>query len=95
LENATVILVDDGIATGASVRAALRSLRRKSIRRLVLAVPVAPPDVLEALRGEVDDLVCLETPENFMAVGVHYADFSQTTDEEVILALDRGQAAAT
>jgi putative phosphoribosyl transferase len=79
----TVIVVDDGIATGSSVRAALRGVRRQKPKRLVLAVPVAPADSLEALRSEADEIVCLETPEDFYAVGEFYRDFHQVTDEEV------------
>ncbi|MBI1783584.1 phosphoribosyltransferase [Candidatus Sumerlaeota bacterium] len=92
LQDCTLILVDDGIATGASIRAAIRGLRRKKIRRLVLAVPVAPPETVEALRPEVDDLVCLDTPRNFMAVGAHYEEFDQTSDKEVIDLLERARA---
>ncbi len=84
----TVIVVDDGIATGGSMRAALRGIRRGQPRRLVLAVPVAPPDTIESLRPEVDDVVCLSTPPMFHAVGQFYRDFSQTTDEEVIRLLE-------
>lgn len=82
-----VIVVDDGIATGATMRAALRSLRRGRPRELILGVPVAPPDTIERLRPEVDRIVCLYTPEWFAAVGQFYDDFSQTTDEEVVRAL--------
>jgi len=84
LEGRTVILVDDGIATGASVRAALRALRRKQPKALILAVPVAPPDTIEDLRKEVDDIVCLRAPESFFAIGVHYIDFHQMSDDEVV-----------
>ena len=84
----TVIVVDDGIATGATVRAALRALRRARPRRLVLAVPVAPADTVAALRPEVDTLVCLDSPEPFIAVGAHYRDFDQVRDEEVVAALE-------
>jgi putative phosphoribosyl transferase len=87
----TVIVVDDGIATGGSVRAALRGLGRARPARLVLAVPVAPRDTVEALRAEVDEVVCLETPEPFLAVGYHYGDFAQTTDEEVVALLERSR----
>lgn len=79
----TVIVVDDGIATGGTVRAACQTLRKRQPARLVLAVPVAPRDVIQSLGQECDELVCLATPEPFYAVGVHYADFSQTTDADV------------
>jgi putative phosphoribosyl transferase len=78
-----VVLVDDGIATGTTVRAAIRALRRRGPARVVLAVPVAPASEVERLRAEVDDLVCLQSPSRFGAVGQYYADFSQTTDDEV------------
>jgi putative phosphoribosyl transferase len=93
LAGRTVIVVDDGIATGSTVRAALRGIRRARPARLVLAVPVAPPDTVAALRGEVDELVCLETPEDFAAVGRFYADFRQTTDGEVETILARAARA--
>lgn len=92
LEGRTVIVVDDGIATGATIRAALKALRRKRPKRLLLAVPVAPRDVIDDLRSDVDAIVCLATPEPFHAVGAHYRDFDQVTDAEVIRDLD---AAAT
>jgi putative phosphoribosyl transferase len=79
----TVIVVDDGIATGGSMRAALRGVRRSHPRRLILAVPVAPPDTIASLRVEADTVVCLSTPEFFQAVGRFYDNFTQTTDEEV------------
>jgi putative phosphoribosyl transferase len=79
-----VIVVDDGIATGTSMRAALKALRRRNPAALVLAVPVAPPDTIEALRREVDRIVCLEQPEPFYAVGAHYDDFHQIEDDEVM-----------
>lgn len=84
---ATVIVVDDGIATGTTMRAALKALRRKGPKRLVLAVPVAPADTCRALRAEVDDLVCLSQPEPFRAIGLHYDDFHQLDDAEVMRAL--------
>ncbi len=84
---ATEIVVDDGIATGTSVRAALKALRRRRPARLVLAVPVAPTDTLEALRDEVDDVVCLAQPFPFHAIGLHYDDFHQLDDAEVLAAL--------
>lgn len=83
-----VIAVDDGIATGGTVRIALRALRRAGAARVILAVPVAPADVLEALRDEADEIICLSTPEPFFAVGQHYADFAQTSDEEVVRLMD-------
>jgi putative phosphoribosyl transferase len=79
----TAIVVDDGVATGATMRAALRAVRRRSPARLVLAVPVAPPDTVERLRGEVDELVCLSTPAYFGAIGAFYDDFHQLEDDEV------------
>lgn len=85
----TVIVVDDGIATGATTRAALRATRARNPNRLVLAVPVAPTESLAALRREVDDLVCLEDYESFGAIGFYYSDFRQVSDEEVIETLAR------
>jgi len=76
-------VVDDGIATGGTIRAALQALRKKEPAKLVLAVPVAPRDVLASLSSECDEVVCLATPEPFYAVGAHYSDFTQTNDEEV------------
>lgn len=80
----TVILVDDGIATGGTVKAALKALRKAGARRIILAVPVAPQDVVETLQSEADEIVCLSTPHPFYAVGLHYTNFDQTSDEEVI-----------
>ncbi|MGO9059894.1 MAG: phosphoribosyltransferase [Candidatus Binataceae bacterium] len=84
----TVIVVDDGIATGGSIRAALRGVKRMAPKKLVLAVPVAPSDTIESLRSEADELVCLDTPVYFMAIGEFYEDFSQTSDHEVIELLE-------
>lgn len=84
---ATVIVVDDGIATGTTMRAALKGLRLLEPKRLVVAVPVAPADTIAALAAEVDEVVCLEQPEFFHAIGNHYADFHQVPDDEVIAAL--------
>lgn len=89
IEGKTAVVIDDGIATGTTVRAALQALRRRNPARLVLAVPVAPPDTVALLRPLVDDLVCLREPPAFRAVGAHYADFSQVSDDEVIAALQR------
>jgi len=88
VEGRTAIIVDDGIATGATVRASLKAVRRRKPAKLVLAVPVAPADTVESLRAEVDDLVCIETPVLFYAIGAHYVDFSQVPDEEVVRLLD-------
>lgn len=84
LRGRTVILVDDGIATGASVRAALKALKKKGPKALILAVPVAPAETVQALETEVDGIVCLRTPEPFVAIGLYYADFHQVSDDEVV-----------
>jgi putative phosphoribosyl transferase len=83
VEEHTVILIDDGLATGSTMRAAVAALRKEDARKIVVAVPVAPPETCDALRDEVDDIICAITPEPFRAVGLWYADFSQTSDEEV------------
>ena len=83
LENKIVILIDDGLATGSTMRAAARAVREQHPSRLVVAVPVAAGDTCEALAREVDAVVCAFTPEPFHAVGQWYEEFSQTTDEEV------------
>jgi predicted phosphoribosyltransferase len=85
----TVILVDDGLATGSTMRAAAEALKHEGAERLIVAVPVAPPETCEAFRSEVDEIVCAITPEPFYGVGMWYEDFSQTTDEEVRALLDR------
>jgi predicted phosphoribosyltransferase len=79
----TVILVDDGLATGATMRTAIAAVRRQQPRRIVVAVPIAAPSTCEELRSEVDEIICGRTPEPFFAVGCWYDDFSQTTDREV------------
>ncbi|KSW27568.1 MULTISPECIES: phosphoribosyltransferase [unclassified Pseudomonas] len=79
-----LILVDDGLATGNSVRAALQALREDDPRRIILAVPVGPPATVEKLRPLVDELVCLLTPEDFHSVGHYYRDFHQLDDQEVV-----------
>ena len=84
VEGRVVIVVDDGIATGATMKAALRGVKRKGPSRLVLAAPVAPPSSIAEFAAECDEVVTLATPEPFYAVGLYYADFAQTTDEEVI-----------
>jgi len=84
----TAIVVDDGIATGATVKAGLKALRRRGPKRIILAVPVAPRESIDELRGVVDEIVCLETPEPFLAIGCHYLDFRQLTDDDVVSMLD-------
>jgi predicted phosphoribosyltransferase len=79
----TAILVDDGLATGASMRAAVTGLRAQEPAHIVVAVPTAAPETCEAFANTVDDIVCAETPQPFFGVGFWYQDFSQTTDEEV------------
>jgi predicted phosphoribosyltransferase len=85
----TAIVIDDGIATGATTRAALRATRMRNPKRLVLAVPVAPTDTIAEMRSEADDVVCLEDHEFFGAIGLYYADFRQVSDQEVIDMLAR------
>ena len=84
-----VILVDDGIATGGTARAAIRAVRSLRPATIVLAVPVAPPESVRALREEVHELICPQTPAPFAAIGQWYADFGQTSDEEVVELLRR------
>jgi putative phosphoribosyl transferase len=83
LKGKTVILVDDGLATGASMRAAVKALRQHNVAQCIVAVPVAAPDTCSDLEHEVDEIVCLSTPRDFRAVGQYYDDFSQTADSEV------------
>jgi putative phosphoribosyl transferase len=84
----TVILIDDGLATGASMRAAIAGLRAQHPARIVVAVPTAAPETCEAFKAEVDEVICAITPEPFLGVGRWYEDFSQTTDEGVRLFLE-------
>ncbi len=90
-----VIVVDDGLATGATMIAALRALREGLPARLICAVPVAPAETLERIRPLADDVVCLETPAWFDAVGQFYADFTQVEDDEVVAALQASPLAAS
>src|SRR3982074_2868160 len=85
----TVILVDDGLATGATMHAAIQALRQQNPARIVVAVPTASPETCEEIRAKADDVICASTPEPFHAVGRWYQDFSQTTDEEVGFLLAR------
>lgn len=89
LAGKTVILVDDGLATGATMRAAVAAARQHRPRAVVVAVPVAPGDTVDVLRREADDVVCPATPEPFMGVGMWYEDFRQTSDDEVKELLSR------
>jgi len=95
LAGKTVIVVDDGIATGCSVRAALRGARRQQPKRLILAIPVTPAESLAALRSDADEIICLETPENFFAVGQFYRDFEQVSDDRVKTILSQKPSAQT
>ena len=79
----TAILVDDGLATGYTMRAAVAALKQEGATQIVVAVPIAPPETCDSFRAEVDEIVCAVTPEPFIAVGLWYKDFSQTSDEEV------------
>jgi predicted phosphoribosyltransferase len=89
LKDQVVILIDDGLATGASMRAAVQAVRLQAPSRIVVAVPVAPVETAEALRREVDELVCPLFPDWFTSIGHWYVDFSQTSDAEVIELLQR------
>ncbi len=88
----TVILVDDGLATGASMHAAVTALRAREPARIVVAVPTAPPETCAEFEDEVDKVLCATTPQPFLGVGAWYADFSQTTDQEVRALLERADS---
>lgn len=92
IANRTVIIVDDGLATGSTMRAAVQALRQMKPQSIVVAVPVAASETCEDFRVEVDEMICLYTPRSFRAVGLWYANFDQTTDEEVHSLLARAQA---
>ncbi|MCF7799787.1 phosphoribosyltransferase [Candidatus Babeliales bacterium] len=83
LENKIVILVDDGIATGSTIKAATKSAKSQNAKNIIIAVPVAAKDIVEELKKEVDKVICIETPINFLAISMYYKYFGQTTDEEV------------
>ena len=84
LENKIVIIVDDGIATGNTILSSIRMLRRQKIKKIVVAVPVAPKQSVAKMKNEVDEFICPYTPEHFIGVGLHYKDFSEVNDKEVI-----------
>ena len=88
----TVILVDDGMATGATARSAMRLLKQLQPARIILAVAVAPVDTLQSLAADADEIVCLASPDPFFAVGSHYRQFEQISDDEVVRLLARYQA---
>jgi putative phosphoribosyl transferase len=83
VEGKVVIIIDDGIATGFTIQAAIKSLKKHNPKKIILAIPVAPQDVITQLGKNVDEIICLEIPDEFYAVGLHYKSFEQTTDEEV------------
>src|SRR5207247_4971375 len=83
LRDRIAILVDDGLATGATMRAAIKALRQRGAAKIVVAVPVGPPDTCHEIEEQADETICLSTPQFFQAVGQYYEDFSQTTDEDV------------
>lgn len=91
----TVVVVDDGVATGLTDTAALREVRRHRPRRLILAIPVGPPDSLKRLQGEADEVVCLIAPPRLQGVGQWYSDFGQVSDAAVLAALARGKSRGT
>lgn len=90
LSGKRVLIVDDGVATGATTTACIRQARNAGADRVILGVPVGPPDSIDRLRSEVDEMVCVETPPHFGAVGQFYESFIQVTDEEAIEYLDQG-----
>lgn len=89
ISGSTVILIDDGLATGATMRAAVAAVKTKNPAKVIIAVPVAAPDTCNDFGSEVDEVICVATPEPFYGVGAWYEDFSQTTDKEVCELLDR------
>ena len=94
MKNKTVVLVDDGVATGATMKAAIEAVKREGVAKIVIALPVSPPETAAALRNLSDEFVCINTPYNFMAVGFHYKHFDQVSDKDVIELLHRSAARA-
>jgi predicted phosphoribosyltransferase len=94
VEARTALIVDDGLATGATMRAAVRSVRQRHPARLVVAVPVGSVDACEALRAEADDVVCLNAPIDFVAVGYYFRNFAPVEDEAVVRMLDEARSAS-
>ncbi|MPM74616.1 hypothetical protein SDC9_121604 [bioreactor metagenome] len=92
MKDMIVILIDDGLATGATMHAAVEALKTKHPAKLVVAVPTASPDTCRFFKSIVDEMICATTPEPFYAVGAWYEDFSQTTDEEVCKLLEKAQS---
>ena len=92
VDGRVVIVIDDGLATGYTARAAIEAIRRGGARRVILAVPVAPEDSVAAMRGVADEVVVVDTPPRFFAIGDFYEDFAQTSDEEVVSLLERAAA---
>lgn len=89
LEGKTIILVDDGVATGATMKAAITTLREEKLKKLIVALPVAPAGMADEIEQMADTFICIETPFDFMAVGAYYHDFTQVSDEEVVDLLER------
>jgi len=91
LTGKTVVIVDDGLATGLTMRAAIKTIKNKNAKKIIVAIPVGPPDTIETIKKEADGVVCLDTPVFFGAVGAFYEEFGQTTDEEVIELLKKAE----
>lgn len=89
--NRTVLLIDDGIATGSTIKAAIAALKKQKAGRIIVGVPVAPPSTIEELRKEVDEVVCVSTPEFFIAISLWYDEFPQTSDDEVRELLEKAE----
>lgn len=92
-KNKTVIIVDDGLATGATMKAAIQAVKKQKAKTIVVAVPVAPPDTAAEVKEMCDDFICLDTPWLFQAVGQFYREFNQTEDEEVVDLLSKSTKA--